>query len=281
MNIARRFLLFVKPVVENFLPGAATGYRLVRDLYHAFRTPHQTALGFKFAGPRLMERGLFETAETPLIKRILARTDVFINIGANVGYYCCFALQRGIFTLAFEPHAIALRCLYKNVVANGWGSNIEIFPIALGNKIGVTELYGSGTGATLMRPWASTHLCRYVPVSTAERVLGNRLIGKRCLIVLDVEGAESQVLEGAKNLMQLSPKPVWMVEITSDPQRPVINAPQLSVFQKFKENGYDVWCLDDGPRLVENHELVVGAIFRTSNFFFVEHGAPPVENAGK
>ena len=41
-----------------------------------------------------MEKGTHEIEEREIIQNILERVDVFINVGAYIGYYCCLSLQK-------------------------------------------------------------------------------------------------------------------------------------------------------------------------------------------
>jgi FkbM family methyltransferase len=80
-----------------------------------------------------MAQGTFEPEETELIRTILKDVDVLINVGANVGYYCCHALSMGKAVVAFEPIQRNLRYLCVNIKTNGW--SCEIYPIALSNRV--------------------------------------------------------------------------------------------------------------------------------------------------
>jgi hypothetical protein len=143
----------VKPLVSNF-PQAATLYRNLRDQMDFQQELTTTPWGFKLAGNALMAQGLFEPDETLLIRTLVQDADVFINIGANIGYYCCHALDLGKPIIAFEPVQRNLLYLYKNIKANQW-KNAEIFPIALSNQVGILEIYGGNTGASVIKGWAS------------------------------------------------------------------------------------------------------------------------------
>src|SRR5690606_6241548 len=99
-----------------------------------------------------MRQGTFEPEETALVLRILARSDRLIDIGANLGYYTCIALQNGRAALAIEPQARNLRCLYRNLISNEWSSQAEVMPVALAAFPGLLELYGaSGPSASLLK----------------------------------------------------------------------------------------------------------------------------------
>lgn len=215
-----------------------------------------------------MEAGTFEPQETEVIQRCLETADVFINIGANIGYYCCLAMQRKIPTLAFEPIELNLKYLYKNMSANGWENSIEVYPLAIGNRIGLIEIYGGGTSASLVKGWSKTpeYYRRWVPVSTLDRLVGSRFEGRQCLILADIEGAELAMLEGARQLLRMNPKPVWIMEICITEHMPEgihVNPHLLSTFRMFWEQGYEAWTCDKKMRRVDEAEIE--AILRTGN----------------
>jgi tRNA G37 N-methylase Trm5 len=89
-----------------------------------------TPWGFKLAGNAAMVQGIFEPAETKLVRNILQNVDILVNVGANIGYYCCHALSMGKQVIAFEPIERNLRYLCKNIKNNGW-TGAEVYPMAL------------------------------------------------------------------------------------------------------------------------------------------------------
>lgn len=281
MNMIERCVKLAKPVVEQF-PSIARAYRYIRDSRDISGEAKDTPMGFKFLGNLAMEQGLFEPVETEIVKQLLREVDVFINIGANIGYYCCYALQRMKYTVAFEPVERNVRGLCKNIESNHWGGMIEIFPLALSNDIAVVEMYGGGTGASLIKGWAGTReqYSAFVPANTADNVLGLRFQGKRCFILVDIEGAENRMLEGANCLLTANPKPVWMVEICVAEHQPKgveLNPELLSTFERFWNRGYEAWTADRQCRFVSAEEVrdVVASgkdTFLTHNFLFIEKG---------
>lgn len=279
--LGNKILRLVKPVVEQF-PFAATLYRHIRDRKVNSGEMKNTPMGFKFAGNLSMEQGSFESEEVAIAKRLLRNVEVFINVGANIGYYCCYALQSGKYTVAFEPIEKNVRGLCKNIQANRWGSNIEIFPIALSNDVSIVEIFGQDTGASLIRGWAgsSPYNSMSVPANTADNVLGLRFQGKKCFVLIDIEGAEKMMLEGANFLLSASPKPAWMVEICSAEHQPKgvkVNPELLSTFELFWNKGYESWSADEQCRhigLEEVRSISAGGkdTLHTHNFIFIEKG---------
>ena len=54
-----------------------------------------TPWGFSLAGHETMAAGKFYPQETRLMRDLSQEVDLLVNVGANVGYYCCHALSLG------------------------------------------------------------------------------------------------------------------------------------------------------------------------------------------
>jgi FkbM family methyltransferase len=273
----KKLIPFAKPLVERF-PLIATMVRAVRDQMDSREALMPTRWGFKLAGNISMAQGIFEPTETQLVRNILKDVDVLINVGANVGYYCCHALSMGKQVIAFEPIERNLRYLYKNIKANSW-SGAEIYPIALSNTVDVLEIWGGGTGASVVKGWAHIpeSYVTLVPSSTMDVVLGTRLQGKRALILVDIEGGEKCMLEGATIMLANEPKPIWMVEILTQEHQPCgvdINPHFKSTFRLLCENGYQAFTIDRDIRPITMEEIDLvskgNQKFETHNFLFRE-----------
>lgn len=267
---------FLRPLVERF-PRIASIYRGMRDQLAVMEEPIATPWDFSLAGNATMAEGSFEPEETELIRTILKDVDVLINVGANVGYYCCHALSMGKAVIAFKPIHRNLRYLCANIKTNGW--SCEIYPIALSNGVGVLEIFGGGTGASLVKGWAGIpeSYVTLVPYSTMDLVLGTRLKGKKVLVVMDVEGAEKWVLEGSSKMLANDPKPIWLVEIVTKDHQPLgveMNPNFTSTFQMFFKNGYQAFEADQymHPITMDDVDLVArgNLKFDFHNFLFRE-----------
>lgn len=274
MVIEKRPISLMRSLFGRF-PRMATLYRSVRDQMDFMEEPKDTPWGFKLAGNAAMAQGTFEPVETKLVRNILQDVDILVNVGANIGYYCCHALSMGKPVIAFEPIERNLRYLCKNIKMNGW-SGTEIYPIALSNSVGVLEIYGGNTGASIVKGWAGIleSYVSLVPSSTMNVVLGNRLRGKRVLILVDIEGSEKWMLEGATILLANDPKPIWIVEIVSKDHQPSgveINPYFTSTFQIFSQNGYQAVGVDQdmSPLTMEDVDLVSKGILELGTYSFL------------
>ena len=270
----------MKKILKNIvyrLPNLPIFYHEARDYFISMKEPVITPWGFKLAGNESMSNGTFEPLETDLVRNILGDIDILVNVGANIGYYCCHALSMGKKVIAFEPIHRNVRYLCKNIKSNGW-SDAEIFPLALSDSVGILEIYGRDTGASLVKGWAGIpgNYLTLVPSSTMDVVLGFRLWGKKVLVVVDIEGSEKAMLDGAKNILANDPKPIWLMEITTREHQPegvVINPYLHDTFKCMFEAGYQAFTVNREPRIITMADVEAAkngntSTFDTHNFLF-------------
>ena len=87
-----------------------------------------------------------------------------------------------------------------------------------------------------------------VPILSLERVLGDTLQGKKALILVDIEGAEFMMLQGAKQTLMNEPRPIWLMEISSTEHQPVdtvMNPNFTKTFELFFAQGYQAFRADE------------------------------------
>lgn len=84
----------LKSLAEPF-PKVAQFYRNNRDLLDRNNTSTKTPWVSQLAGGPAMVAGTFEPAETQLVRELVQEVGILVNVGANVGYYCCHALRMG------------------------------------------------------------------------------------------------------------------------------------------------------------------------------------------
>jgi FkbM family methyltransferase len=226
-----------------------------------------TPLGFSLTGGNSvhhkgMQDGTFESTEADLFAKYLERVDVFVDVGANIGYFVCLARKAGKKTIAIEPQPRNLQYLYKNIIANSW-NDVEVYPVGLSHSPGVAVLYGaSSTGASLIPGWAGATktIKRLIPLSTLDILVGSRFANAKLLIKIDVEGAEHDVLRGAINTLKMNPRPIWMVEITADQFYPGgMNPKFFESFRLFFQSGYEARSVARDCSLVTEADLTESA----------------------
>jgi len=269
----------LKRFVKRF-PAVAHRYRVWRDAAFESTEPQATPFGFRLSGQQDMMRGVFEPTETQVVRDLVKEAGVFVDVGANIGYYVCHALQANpsCAVIALEPLPSNLRYLLRNVKANGWESRCEIAPVAVSSQPAIVSLFGAGTGASLTRGWngAPDSSAILVPANTLDNIVGERFRGQGCLIMIDVEGHEADVIEGASGLLARVPKPMWFVEIGLGEHlgKGVGNPSYKKVFDRFFSAGYDAWACTSPLRRVTRKDVEAVSIGESSlgthNFLFAD-----------
>lgn len=223
-----------------------------------------------------MERGEFEREETQQVSALLRCVDVFVNVGANTGYYVCLARKMGVKVLAIEPLDRNVQILQRNILANGW-NDVEIYPVGIADNVALLKLYGGGTAASFVPGWAGGSKAHYrvVPVTKLDNIMADRFAGKRMLILIDVEGYELNVLRGAVGQLTREPPPIWFVEICINVHQPdgqKINPKLVETFELFWQHGYTAERAGCESGVISEADVRLWAkaerLPRTHNFLF-------------
>jgi FkbM family methyltransferase len=133
--------------------------------------------------------------------------DVFLDIGANAGFYSLIAATKGFAkeVIAFEPDPGNRARLNANIAANGLGEDIWVLDYALGDKAGEVVLtegnpYNRGESYIAqesMPAGETTHKVRVVRFDDEFKIRG-----KRVYVKMDVEGYEFFALAGMERTLK-------------------------------------------------------------------------------
>lgn len=155
-----------------------------------------------------------EEYSTAFFEKVLEPGDVFVDIGANVGYFTRIGArlvgEKGA-VYAFEPMPAALRVLKENIKSVG---NVKLYETALSDERGAGEFSVNKHGDTSslgVNPGAIRTI--QVPIDTLDNALksNNRID----VIKIDVEGYEFEVLRGATAVLARH-KPLLYFEFIPD-----------------------------------------------------------------
>ena len=152
-----------------------------------------------------------------VLRRLIRQGDVVYDIGANIGLYCRFMVQcfKSSHVYAFEPVETNRLLIARNMAIAARSNQVTILPCAVADNDGTAEFeiddLTSNTGAlcAVTHGKASESRAQYglPPVTTRVQIARlDTLIESQCLatpdvIKIDVEGAESMVLDGSRNLL--------------------------------------------------------------------------------
>jgi len=165
-------------------------------------------------------RGHYEEAEMELMRRTLRQGDIVVDIGAHIGF---FTMQMGALVgprgcvYAFEPLDANADLLERSIAENRFGDRVIFQRAAVGAVSGSgmltfpRETLNTG-GAYLLRdgtPPLAANLKQSVPVVCLDDTVTERPVR---MIKMDVEGAEPQVLRGARRLLR-EDRPIVLSEL--------------------------------------------------------------------
>jgi FkbM family methyltransferase len=167
----------------------------------------------------------YEPETSRAIRRLLRTGDVFLDIGAHVGYFSTLAghiVGNTGQVVAFEPHPEAVATLRAATVVNGLSGAIEIVEAAAGNAAGTVRFFLSVDPVLSTidpaRSPARDHFTfdRSIEVRqlTVDAWLADRkdLTPRIRAIKIDVEGTEADVVEGMRGTLAACPRAVILVE---------------------------------------------------------------------
>lgn len=173
-------------------------------------------LGTDFVTRDVMYRGGWEPEETSLLRALTPANGVFIDVGANVGYFSLLA-SRWVGPMgrvyALEPVRGTYRRLIRNLELNqasnvralnvGAGRSAATATIALERDAGHAHLVVTGAAATSVET---------ITLTTIDALVDRERLPRVDVIKVDVEGADFEVIRGALATLQRF-RPAVLLEV--------------------------------------------------------------------
>lgn len=207
----------------------------------------------------MMITGMWERFNTDLFHRILKPGDVFVDVGANFGY---FSMLAGMLVgakgklYAFEPIPRVFELLTKSLKANGFlQGKAKVYQMAVSDKAEQIELHykdGDFSGGSLYIPESRVKQENFsttvVTTTTLDAVGIEEPVD---FIKIDAEGSESKIIEGMSELIGNSPN----LKILLEYNEAYINKhqPVASFKEKLKAFGFYFYAVgkDSSCQLVK------------------------------
>lgn len=160
--------------------------------------------------------GLHEFEDMAFLLHILREDDLFLDIGANVGSYTMLASSEiGAKTIAFEPILKTFKIFSQNIAINSIQDKVEALNIGLGSCKSVLKFTTSfDTGNHVSSPGDTESTA--VNVDTLDNILSGR---SPLLMKIDVEGFETEVLNGSSNTLEDKSLKAIIIELNGSGDR--------------------------------------------------------------
>lgn len=183
--------------------------------------------------PQMIVYRQWEPGLSSLIRHLCGPDTMFVDVGANIGYFTCLAASRigrsgGGQVFAFEPNPRIAALLRKNLEINWSMAPIHFQEAAVADFSGtvnlhIPEAHGVNASLTSLADDVAGNSIS-VPVLQLDETIPNDLAVD--LLKIDVEGHEIGVLRGAREVIARSPdikvviewSPSQMREAGADPE---------------------------------------------------------------
>jgi len=169
-----------------------------------------------FVQTHLYWTGEYEPWDLQELSRWVAPNAVFLDVGANFGYYsvCLAPLMKGSGQVfAFEPCHPTLERLKINIALNHLESIIKPVPCGLSDQPGSAYLdetdWNSGAATISVQSKGAK-----IMLDTLDNFCKSQKLDRLDLIKIDVEGSEFRVLQGGQSTIARF-QPVLMIEFNS------------------------------------------------------------------
>ena len=154
----------------------------------------------------VFREGYYESEVLEAIRPYLGEGSVFWDIGDNFGLHAVSAkaLHPSATVIALEPSPV----LASRILANAGLNKVDIQVVSVGlwNSQGFKLLHcmdDVNPGMTTFVPWSGTKGCRSmsVAVETGDALVRMGVVPAPTVVKIDVEGAESKVLQGMEAVL--------------------------------------------------------------------------------
>lgn len=221
-----------------------------------------------FVGAPIATTKAYEPLVTEAVKKHLKAGDIFVDIGANIGYFSLLAASivgTDGHVYAFEPIAENGDFLEQSVAENGF-QNVTLFRNAVAERKQMITFTGGGADSNgRIINEHETKLTAY-PLPTIEAVtLDETLIDlpKLSLIKMDIEGAEPRAFAGMQQIIQKF-KPTILTEFSPNFIKTTSNTDPLQFLEALSTD-YELFILDDKPKASKSVAQIMEIFAHTPN----------------
>jgi FkbM family methyltransferase len=196
---------------------------------------------------------IYERLETAFFLSVCMPGSVFLDVGANCGYYTGLFLSRAdrhSRVVALEPDPQCFPFLKRTAAANG-ATEATCLQVAAADASGTACLYRNDDNRgdnRLYRNDLATSSC-LVQVTTADNILDELNILEANLVKIDVQGYEASVLRGMRRVIERTSRMIILTEFWPSGLEQAGDNP-VAMLDFLSANGFAVFHLNRYSRLV-------------------------------
>jgi len=213
--------------------------------------------------------GYYEKELGELLKKMLRSNDVFIDIGANIGYFSLLSatISPSVKVISFEPVQELFQKMNENFSIND-SKNIVAVNAAVGEMKEQRQLYLSAPDnlgmSSFHQPENYSGRKEKVEVISIDDWFNTSGLTKIDLIKIDTEGSELAVLKGMKDVLEKQ-RPVLIVEINPETLSSFDLKP-VDIYNYLNQFNFDEFLILENGRLVH---LNTNEASQTINVLFI------------
>lgn len=202
--------------------------------------------------------GLHEFNEMGFLLHFLRPDDTFFDVGANVGSYTILASGvSNSHTIAFEPVPSTFDILEKNVILNKLSSLVKLENAGVGKEIGKLDFVANEDTTNRV---ASEKDLNKIAIQIVK--LDDYNSSNPILIKIDVEGYETEVLNGGNSVLNNESLKAIIIELNGSGERYGYN--EEHIHNKLIKHSFLPCCYDPFNRILNKLET-----FGTFNTIYV------------
>lgn len=274
----KRFLRILFRQIFRFYPVEYGKYTILQKYFYPYLLSNDNIHTIRIANKFKMELDVseyiqsllflfnsFEPETILLFEKLITPNQYIFDVGANIGYLSLhFSNLTGpkgqVFS--FEPEMKNFGKLEQNIQINQL-SNIKTFKIALSNINSTLKLYHSSDNNlgshSLMHSDLLSNTFEEVPAIRFDDFVKSNDISKIDVIKIDVEGAETEVIEGMyDSIIQF--KPNLIIELNDRVQRSRNSTADLLKEYICNTFGYICYKISSKGLLLEYEPVSLNAI---------------------
>ena len=216
-------------------------------------------------GPALLLNGLWEVEITKWFQQTLRPGHVFVDVGANVGYYTLLGsnlVGDGGHVFAVEAHPRMMELLHRNVIVNG-RYNVSTWHRAAWSrsetlKFHIRRHFIANSSAGSLSDHGKELLDDDEDIVEVQAVTLDEILAgspRVDLIKIDVEGAEVQVVTGLAGTFASNPDITLMFE-WSPGQIEMVGDSPAALLDLMRSHGFRFRLIERGLAPVSDSELL-------------------------